>query len=69
MESEPLPEAVIGCGQGYAASAWLRSDHPGKRIGQTKRHTCLCGSAYKPDMLGYLPVIDWHSVGLKFGSK
>ena len=29
--SEPLPEAVIGCGQGYSATAWFQSDHPGKQ--------------------------------------
>jgi hypothetical protein len=66
VELEPLPEAVIGCGQGYAISAWFQSDHPSKRISQTKMHRFLCGSAYKQDILGHLPVIDWNAVSLKF---
>jgi len=66
LSAKPLPESLIGCGQGYAASAWFQSNHAGKQIGQTKRNTFLSGSAYKPGILGYLLVIDWQPMSLKF---
>jgi hypothetical protein len=68
VESEPLPEAVIGKGQGYAASARFQSDHPGKRVGQTERHAFTCGSAYEPGLMSHLPGTGRHAVGLKTGN-
>ena len=62
----PLPEAVIGCGQGYAASAWFQSDHPGKQVLQTEGQGFLCGSIYESGLMSHLPDTDWQAVGLKF---
>jgi hypothetical protein len=38
---EPLPQAVISSGEGYAGSAWFQSDHLGKRVGQSEGHGLL----------------------------
>jgi hypothetical protein len=62
--SGPLPEAVIGSGEGYAESAWFQSDHPGKRVDQKEGQGLLCGSVYEPGLMNHLPETDWHAVGL-----
>lgn len=36
--SEPLPEVAVRRGEGDAGSAWLHSDHPYKRVGQSEGH-------------------------------
>lgn len=38
VESEPLPEAVFGRGEGDAGSAGFQPDHPRKRVGQSEGH-------------------------------
>jgi hypothetical protein len=64
--SEPLPEAVIGCEQGYAASAWFQLDHSGKRVGQTELHGFIRGSAYEPGWMSHLHETGWHAMSLRF---
>ena len=41
--SQLLPETVVERGKGYAESAWLLLNHPGKRVGQSEGQGSYAG--------------------------
>lgn len=60
-----IARGVIGSGEGCAGSAWLKSDHPGRRVGQSEGHRFLRGSAYEPGLRIHLSEGDSHAASLE----
>jgi hypothetical protein len=64
--SQLLPEAVVERGKGYAGSAWLQLNHPGKGVDQSEWQGFLCRSVYEPGLMSHLPENGWQAAGLGF---